>query len=772
MNVLQAARSNRGPLPQTIRSALPMRSLFAAFAVVALLACAASARAQTEDGLLPVEQAFRLDAKPAGPGRLALHWEIAPDYYLYRSRIQAKTSQPGLTLGTLELPAGLKKQDEFFGEVEIYHGTVDATLPYTLADAGATSVSVTLTVQGCHEVDPKICYPPHPTTVEVELDDAASTADGAVPEGVAPLALQLGTGAAGGLPGTDASPLPPEQAFVFEAIAQSATTILARWTMPKDYYLYRDKSTVTLADGSGVTLGAPRWPEGVDHADEHFGLVKVYFDQVELPIPLRRESGAPQVVKLHAEYQGCLENGICYPVMQKDVAVELPAASLDELATANASFVPATPAAGDDATGATQAGAAAASEAPPSLLGILGALLGALLGGLVLNLMPCVLPVLSLKVLGLAQSGESAAKARRHALVYTAGVLVAFAAIGLTAIGLRSAGLALGWGFQLQQPAFVAVLVYVLFAIGLSLSGVFAIGAGLAGVGSGLASRSGASGDFFTGVLAVVVASPCTAPFMGAALGYAFSASSFVALLVFLALGLGLALPFLLVGFVPALARRLPRPGAWMETLKQFLAFPMYLTAAWLVWVLGNQRGVDAVGWILGGATVLALGLWWWERHRYAGKPAWRLLGIAIALLALLPLVQVARLPIPAANAATTGVEGAVTYSAERLASLRAEGRGVFVDVGADWCVTCKVNEKAVLHTDRFRDLLARRNAVLMTADWTNVDPAITAFLQQYKAVGVPLYVVFRAGESGPGEALPTVLTHAIVEDALAPRAR
>ncbi|MGN6519242.1 MAG: protein-disulfide reductase DsbD family protein [Dokdonella sp.] len=758
-----------------------MRSLLTGLTATFLLALAACAAHAQEDGLLPVEQAFKLDAKTAGPGKLALHWDIAPDYYLYRSRIKAKTSQAGLTLGTLELPAGEKKQDEFLGEVEVYHHAIDATLPYTLADAATKSVTVSLTVQGCHETDPKICYPPHPTTVTLDLGaDAVTAATG--PAAGLPASPLAGNGggplaSGGGLPlganagAVDSAPLPPEQAFVFEAIAQSPTTILARWTMPKNYYLYRDKSTVTLVDGNGVTLGAPQWPAGVDHTDEHFGMIKVYFDQVELPIGLLREHGDAQAVKLHAEYQGCLENGICYPVMQKDVSVDLPVATADELAAAKASFVPAAKSIAAGAAPATAANAAGQERPPapspqPSLPGILGALVFALLGGLVLNLMPCVLPVLSLKVLGLAQSGESAAKARKHALVYTAGVLVTFVAVGLAVIGLRAAGQALGWGFQLQQPVFVAVLVYVLFAIGLSLSGVYNIGAGLAGVGQNLGNRSGAAGDFFTGVLAVIVASPCTAPFMGSALAYAFSASSLVALLVFLALGLGLALPFLLVGFVPALAARLPRPGAWMETLKQFLAFPMYLTAVWLAWVLGNQRGIDAIGWVLIGATVLALGLWWWERHRYQGHPVQRVIGIVVVLAALLPIARIAHLEPPATHAARSDT---VAYSAERLASLRAEGRSVFVDVGADWCVTCKVNEKAVLDTDAFRDLLRRSNAVLMTADWTNVDPAITTFLQDYNAVGVPLYVVFRAGETGRGHALPTVLTQAIVEQALAP---
>src|SRR5690606_7267738 len=234
-------------------------------------------------------------------------------------------------------------------------------------------------------------------------------------------------------------------------------------------------------------------------------------------------------------------------------------------------------------------------------------LLLALGGGLILNLMPCVLPVLSLKALSLAQSGAGRGAARRHALAYTAGVLLSMLALGALVLALRHAGLALGWGFQLQQPLVLAGLALVMFALGLSLSGLWQANVGLGQRSGALLQGDGIRADFFTGVLAVVLATPCTAPFMGAALAYAFTGPTAGALLVFLVLGLGLALPFLLIGFVPSFARLLPKPGAWMETLKQLLAFPLYATAAWLVWVLAKQRGADAVGMWLAAAIVLAL---------------------------------------------------------------------------------------------------------------------------------------------------------------------
>ena len=397
---------------------------------------------------------------------------------------------------------------------------------------------------------------------------------------------------------------------------------------------------------------------------------------------------------------------------------------------------------------------------------LLASLLLALLGGLILNLMPCVLPVLSFKALGLAQASVSHAHAKAHALWYTAGVVASFALIGALVLALRSAGQALGWGFQLQQPEVVGGLTLLMFAIGLSLSGVFQFGATLAGVGQSLTEKSGAAGDFFTGVLAVVVASPCTAPFMAGALGYAFTAPVLPAMLVFLALGLGLALPFLLIGFVPALARRLPRPGAWMETLKVWLAFPMYLTAVWLLWVFGKQRGMDAVAMLLVAAVLLALGLWWLEQQRYAERPARKVLAWLLLAAALAASATAVRLP--AQTAAQVVAQGTVGYSAKALADARAAGKPVFVDMTADWCITCKVNEKAVLHTDAFRDLLARTGTVYMVGDWTDQDEEISAFLDEFNAPGVPLYVVYPAG-GGPGRKLPQLLSQSLMEEALAP---
>jgi thiol:disulfide interchange protein DsbD len=405
---------------------------------------------------------------------------------------------------------------------------------------------------------------------------------------------------------------------------------------------------------------------------------------------------------------------------------------------------------------------AASAGAGASATGFATAPALAFVGGLILNLMPCVLPVLSMKAVGLLESRESTSRARRHALLYTAGVLSAFIALGGVVLGLRAAGNVSGWGAQLQQPVVVAVLACVMVAIGLSMSGVINIGSSFGGYGDALASRKGWVGDYFTGVLAVVVASPCVAPFMGTALAYAFFAPMYAAIPVFVALGLGLSLPFLLIGFVPGAGRILPRPGPWMETFKQVLAFPMYLTAAWLVWVLAHQRGADAVGLVLLAVVLVAFALWWFERSRNRGVLA-RAVTVMLALLVIAPLYLVGQMQAPTRQAPKMAEAGKqVAFSPEKLAELRKSGTPVFVDMTADWCITCKANEHEVLNTDKFRKLLKRTGTVYMVGDWTDTNDTIAKFLHKYHSPGVPLYVVF-PGDGGAGKVLPNVLTFSIV---------
>jgi thiol:disulfide interchange protein DsbD len=708
-------------------------------ALLCLLSIALPALAQDDlDGLLPVTEAYKLTADTSTPGVVKLHWTIAPDYYLYRGRMKFKAGD-GVTLGEAALPDGEKHHDEYLGDVETYHHGVDATVPYTVA-AGTSRLKLSVQYQGCHEVAPKICYPPHTEQLDLPLPAGAAQAGDNGSLGAA--LNQLGSNRS-----SDGSALPAEQAFHLEALAKDHQHLLLRWTMPKGYYLYRDQTALKLKGAEGLSLAKPEWPAGTEHEDAHFGKTTVYFDQVELPVTIQGDASGRATVNLEASFQGCQDGGLCYPLMTRTLAIDLGGA----VPTSGTASEP-------------------APEMPPAELAggalqgsLISALLLALVGGLVLNLMPCVLPVLSIKAVGLLESGESHARARSHALAYTAGVLSTFALIGIAIVALRSAGHALGWGAQLQQPLVVGALACVMFAVGLSMSGVVQFGTSLGNVGSSLASRSGHAGDFFTGVLAVAVASPCTAPFMGSALAYAFAAPMVHALLVFLMLGVGLALPFLAIGFVPALARLLPRPGAWMETLKQVLAFPMYLTAAWLVWVLAHQRGADAVGLVLVAAVLLAATLWWFERSRSRGAPS-KVFVALLAVLTLVPLYYLAHVPPPAQTA--TVAEGVVAYSPEKLAELRKAGTPVFVDMTADWCVTCKANEHAVLDTDTFRELLKKTGAVYMKGDWTDVNPTIAAFLQQYHSPGVPLYVVFPK-DGGEGRMLPTVLTTSLVEEAL-----
>ncbi|HVF34498.1 MAG TPA: thioredoxin family protein, partial [Candidatus Saccharimonadia bacterium] len=368
---------------------------------------------------------------------------------------------------------------------------------------------------------------------------------------------------------------------------------------------------------------------------------------------------------------------------------------------------------------------------------------------------------------GLAESAHDRTAARREGFAYLAGVVASFVALAIALLALRASGAALGWGFQLQSPWVVATLALVMVATGLSLSGVWAPSGAWTGAGQSLAARGGARGAVVTGVLAVGVASPCTAPFMGPALGYAVTQSAAVALLVFATLGVGLAAPLVVLSFAPALARRLPRPGAWMDTLKQVLAFPMYLAALWLFWVLGRQAGVDAMAQAL--LAALALGFAAWRLGRPATTRtarAVRALAIAAGLVAC--VVAVASIEPRAPGAASTAQDGThEPWTGARLATLRADGRPVFVNMTAAWCITCLANERVALSTDAVRDAFAHHDVAYLKGDWTQRDDAITAYLAQFGRNGVPLYVLYPRGGGEP-RVLPQMLTPGLVLEALA----
>jgi len=398
-------------------------------------------------------------------------------------------------------------------------------------------------------------------------------------------------------------------------------------------------------------------------------------------------------------------------------------------------------------------GSAVAVAPPMDAAGILLALGLAFLGGLILNIMPCVLPVLSVKALSFA-GGAHSAETRTHGLFYFAGVMATFLALAGLLIALRGAGEAVGWGFQLQAPWVTSLLALLFFAIGLNLLGVFEIGGSLQNAGGTLTQRSGNAGSFFTGALAVIAATPCTAPFMAGAIGVAITQSPLITLLIFSALALGFALPLTLLHFAPALQRLIPKPGAWMDRAKQVLAFPMFVAAVWLVWVLAEQAGANGVLSLLLLATALGfllLAARWGRAWLIAGALALAVTGT----FTWRPLVGVQSETVLASEA----------WSDDRVAELRGEGRGVFVNFTAAWCVTCKVNELAALSSPRVAQAFAEANVAYLKGDWTNRDDTIAAALAEYGRAGVPLYLYFPP--EGEAVVLPQVLTESIVIDTI-----
>lgn len=426
------------------------------------------------------------------------------------------------------------------------------------------------------------------------------------------------------------------------------------------------------------------------------------------------------------------------------------------------------------APGASGLGPPPAKARGGDALGLPLAVAFAFLGGLILNLMPCVFPILAMKAASLAGHAHERRAAQGQGLAFLVGVLATFLALAVSLIAVRAGGAAVGWGFQLQSPPVVAGLALLMLAVALNLSGVFEVGSSLQGVGTGLAGKRGLAGAFFTGALAVVVAAPCTAPFMAPALGWALTQSAPAAIAVFLALGLGFAAPFALAAFVPGLLTRLPKPGPWMDVFKKLLAFPMYGAAAWLVWVLTLQAGDAALARVLAAAVVLGLGAWLLgaaqRRHAGGGRPlAMAAAGAVLTLVAALAAVWPNYGEPGVAVAAEGGGKAAVPYEAyspEKLAAAQASGKPVFVNFTAAWCVTCQVNEKVALTSQAVADAFKDTGAVYLKADWTRKDAVIEAELAKHGRAGVPLYLVYGA-KGGEGVILPQILTEGLVVQAL-----
>jgi thiol:disulfide interchange protein/DsbC/DsbD-like thiol-disulfide interchange protein len=393
----------------------------------------------------------------------------------------------------------------------------------------------------------------------------------------------------------------------------------------------------------------------------------------------------------------------------------------------------------------------------------------ALLGGLILNLMPCVFPVLAIKALSIAKlSNKERLHIREQAFFYTLGVLVAFLAIALILLVVRAAGESVGWGFQFQSPIFVTCMSWLMLAIGLNLSGVYLFGARMMGVGESYARKTGNVGGFFTGLLAVVVATPCVAPFMGAAIATALMASPVGMLMIFLAMGFGLALPYTMLALCPGIARIFPRPGVWMETLKQGLAFPMYAACAWLLWVLSQQDGPEGLAYALGGVILIALIAWLIGQVSFThqlGRFIKNGFVIVSVILVCVLLFEIGKLPM-AAVAATHAGPNEEAYTEERLQQLQASGQPVFVDMTAAWCITCLVNERVAIASESVQAAFAQKHIVYLKGDWTQQDPSISRFLQQHGSDGVPLYV-FYPGKHGTPVVLPQILTPSIVLNVL-----
>lgn len=536
--------------------------------------------------------------------------------------------------------------------------------------------------------------------------------------------------------------LPVEQVYQVDVDLQDEQLVF-NWKIRPNHYLYRDRFKFNAVDAT-TQLKKPIFRQGKRKYDEFFEEeLEVYYDTTTVIVPFQ---SAAAMIDIQIESQGCADAGLCYPPYKQWISID---AVTGEVLIS------------DKPSEAALAASPKSKDSNP--LPLHWILAFALIGGVILNLMPCVFPVLSIKAMSFSRQHQTQVEKQAHGLAYTLGVVLSFVLIASIMLSLRAAGEAIGWGFQLQSPIFVTALIYLFFVMGLAFSGYLEIGTSLMSIGQTNGQQSqGLSSSFMTGVLATTVASPCTAPFMGPALGFAIGQPAYIALLVFAFLGLGMALPFILLAWVPGLSSKLPKPGAWMDNFKQFLAFPLYLTAVWLLWVVGRQTSIDVAAVIVAGVIFISLAIWISKLRTKAGKKIidapWISLSAVILFLSALvaPLLTISNDREPPLWTA---------YSPEKLNQLRNNGQPVFINLTAGWCITCLANER-VAFTENFYQALADHNIVYLKGDWTNNDPGITELLNKFQRSGVPLYLLYPKGDGQP-EVLPQILLENIVLEAI-----
>jgi thiol:disulfide interchange protein DsbD len=543
-------------------------------------------------------------------------------------------------------------------------------------------------------------------------------------------------------------------------------------------------TSATLSDGKLVITLGPEWGATLSHivALKFFPYAEGGIEYGAAQTFTRSRAGVELAIKAGDQPPTATVGGVLLATEETGggtvtVPIEISAALRAAGAAANAAAT-ASPAAIETGNARSPRGV---SELPP----LPSLILLAVLGGLILNLMPCVFPVLSIKAIGLVeQAKKHPATVRAKGLMFAAGVLCSMLTLAVVLLVLRAGGEHVGWGFQLQSPLFVTLMVYLLLAVGLNLSGVFEVGGGLGGLGDGLTRGEGYRASFFTGVLTTLVATPCTAPFMAAAVGAALTQSPLVAVVIFAALGLGLSLPYLLLSFAPWTRHLLPKPGAWMETLKQIFAFPMYASAAWLLWVLAQQTSSLGLGAALAGAILIAFAGWAYQKSKSSrahGRLTALVTAVAAMAIALVLPFRYAGVAAAASGDSGNGGNGANAggalardpyawqpYNAARAAEISAAGRPLLINFTASWCLTCLVNERNAFDDSAVQAVFRDKGVTLMRGDWTNRDPAITKALSDFGRAGVPLYVVYNAkpGASEP-LVLPQLLTANIVQHAL-----